>query len=345
MFRFQNINYLWLFIIPIIILFLFILSEYIRKKNFKKIGDLKLVNLLIPSTSLKRRIWKIFLIFISFSLIIIALARPQFGSKLVDVSTKGIEIVVSIDVSNSMLSQDIKPNRLDNAKKIVERIINKSTNNKLGLVVFAGDAFIQMPLTDDVRATKMYLQNINPTSVPTQGTAIAAALELSSKCFSSNKELQKVIILITDGENHEDNPIETAQLLKEKNIKIFTVGIGNPKGSPISLSGNKGFLKDKQGNVVMSALDENTLIQISNATNGVYVRVINALSASDQLISELNKIERGDIQKQQYSEYDERFFYFAMFSFILLIIDCIIHEKKSERFSKINLFKNNKKII
>ncbi|MDR2835545.1 MAG: VWA domain-containing protein [Bacteroidales bacterium] len=340
MFRFQNINYLWFLIIPIILVVLFIISELIRKKRISQIGDSKLLKILIPGASIKRKIWKMILAFLAFSLIIIALARPQFGSKIEEVTTKGIEVMVAIDVSNSMMSQDIKPNRLDNAKKIAEKIINKLNNNKLGLIVFAGDAFIQMPLTEDVRAARMYLQGINTKSVQNQGTDIGTALDLASKSFSSNNELSKVIILITDGENHEDDPFEIAKKLKEQKILVFSIGMGSPKGSPIML-GNKGFLKDKEGNVVISALDEKTLIQIANETNGFYVRANNSSMASDNVISEIEKIEKGEITKHLYSEYDDRFFYFALLAFLLLIADCFISEKKIERTSKLKLFETN----
>lgn len=339
MFRFQNINYLWLLIIPIIIIFLFILSEYLRKKKILKIGNYKLVNLLIPLASSKRKIWKLSLVIISICSIIIGIARPQFGSKLKEIKTNGIEIVVALDVSNSMLSQDIKPNRLDNAKKIVERITNNLGNNKIALVVFAGSSFIQMPLTDDVRACKMYLQNISTNSISTQGTAIGEALDIASKSFSSNNELAKVILLITDGENHEDSPIETAKLLKEKGIKVFCIGMGNPKGSPISLKSGKGFLKDKEGNVVMSALDEKTLIAIAEQSSGFYIRANNSSSTIDNVIAEINKIEKGEITKNLYADYDEKFLYFALIAIVFLSIESLISEQKIIQFRKINLFK------
>ncbi len=345
MFRFQDIHYLWLLLVPIFIVLLFIISEKNRKKQIAKIGNHRLVNLLIPLTSIKRRIWKLSLIVLALVFIIIGIARPQFGSKLKEVKTNGIEIIVAMDVSNSMLSQDIKPNRLDNAKRIVEKIINNLGNNKIGLIVFAGNSFVQMPLTDDVRAGKMYLQNISTNSVPSQGTAIGEALDMASKSFSSNSELAKLIILITDGENHEDDPIEEAKKLKEKGIKVFCIGMGSPKGSPISLKNGKGFLKDRDGNVVMSALDEKTLIAIADETSGSYIRANNSLSTVDNIASEIDKIEKGEITKNIYSDYDEKFLYFALLALILLSIEAIVSEQKILQFKKFNLFNTKEKTL
>ncbi|MDR2010968.1 MAG: VWA domain-containing protein [Bacteroidales bacterium] len=345
MFRFQNPEYLWLLFTPVVVVTLFLLAEYIRNNDLKKIGELKLVKLLIPDASLSRKIWKLVLTCLALSAMSVALARPQFGSKLEEITTQGVEIIVALDVSNSMLAQDIKPNRLSNAKKFIERIIGKLNNDKLGLIVFAGDAYIQMPITDDVRSARMFLSTINTNMVPVQGTAIGKALDLASKSFTKDEEISKIIILITDGENHEDDAIAIAKTLKQKNISVYTVGMGLPGGAPIPQHLGKGFIKDKNGNVVMSVLDEKTLIEIANVTDGIYVRAGNTSDASDLILTELDKLSKGEIVKQEYAEYDDKFRYLTFFAFLLLIADNFISERKNATLKRINLFerKNDKK--
>ena len=340
MFRFQDPKYLWLVALAVFVVILFAVSEIIRKKKIRRIGDLSLVGLLIPETSLVRRIWKVILICLAIISMSFALARPQFGSKLQDVTREGVEIMIVLDVSNSMLAEDIKPNRLESARKFIERIIGKLQNDKLGLIVFAGDAFVQMPITDDVRSARLFLSTVNTEMVPVQGTAIGKSIELASKSFTKDDEISKVIILITDGENHEDNAMEVAKTLKEKNIVIYAVGFGVPEGAPIPNKHGGGFIKDRSGNVVMSVLDEQSLIKIANETNGLYVRAGNTADASDKVLEELSKLQKGEVMKQNYSEYDDQFQYLALISLILLILDIIISEKKNSRLKKIDLFKN-----
>ena len=342
MFRFEDPKYLWLLLIPVFIVLLFLISEYIRNNNINKIGESKLIKLLISDASLARRIWKLVLICLALASMSVALARPQLGSKLQDITTQGVEVVVALDVSNSMLAQDIKPNRLSNAKKFIERLITRLDNDKLGMIVFAGDAFVQMPITDDVRSARMFLSTINTNIVPVQGTAIGKALDLASKSFTRDEEISKIIILITDGENHEDNAVEVAKSLKQKNISVFTVGMGLPGGAPIPQKGGRGFIKDRSGNVVMSVLDEKTLIEIANVTDGIYVRAGNSMDASDKILEELGKLNKGEIVKQEYAEYDDKFRYLAFFAFLLLIVDGFISERKNTVLKKVDLF--NRKI-
>lgn len=338
MFRFQDTKYLWLLIIPALIIILFIISNYVNKKNIKKIGDIKLLKLLIPDISFARKVWKLVLICLAFILMILAVARPQFGSKLEEVTTQGIEVIVALDVSNSMLAQDIKPDRLSNAKRFIERTLSKLRNDKFGLIVFAGDAIVQMPITDDVNSARMYLSTISTNMVSVPGTAIGKALDLASKSFTKDAESSKVIILITDGENHEGDAVSIAKKLKEKDIKVFTVGFGLPGGAPIPESNGRGFMKDRNGGVVMSVLDEKTLIDIANITDGIYVRAGNSIGSTDAVFEELDKIDKNEVTKKEYSEYDDKFRYFAFFALLLLIIDSFVLERKNEIFKNIHLF-------
>jgi len=339
MFRFQKPEYLWLLLIVAVIIVLFLISAYVRKKRIKRIGNTNLVNLLIPDYSPARRIWKLILICLALAFMSLGMARPQFGSKLKDVTRQGVEIIVALDVSNSMLAQDIKPNRLENAKKFIERIIGKLQNDKLGLIVFAGDAFVQMPITDDVRSARLFLSSVSTDMVPVQGTAIGKAIELASKSFTKDEEISKIIILITDGENHEDDAVQIANQLKEKNILIYTVGMGSTGGAPIPAKQGGGFMKDRHGNLVMSMLEAQTLIDVATATGGLYVRAGNSADASDKVLEELEKKKKGEVLKQNYSDYDDQFQLLALFALILLVIDVIISEKKNSVLKKINMFK------
>ena len=342
MFRFQEPQYLWLLASVLIVVMLFLLAEFVRRKRIKRIGKKELVDLLIPETSLSRRIWKLVFLVVALISMSIALARPQLGSKLDDVTRQGVEIIVALDVSNSMLAQDIKPNRLENARKFIERIVSKLENDKLGLIVFAGDAFVQMPITDDVRSARLFLSTIDTEMMPVQGTAIGKAIDLAAKSFTKDEDISKIIILITDGENHEDNAIEIAKALKEKNINIYTVGMGSPGGAPIPKKRGGGFIKDRDGNVVMSVLDEKTLVSIANETGGLYVRASNSADASDKVLEEINKLQKGEVLKQQYSEYADQFQYLALLALVFLIVDVIISEKKNSVLNKIDLFKTKK---
>jgi Ca-activated chloride channel family protein len=339
MFRFQEPKYLWLLLITLVIILLFIISVYVRKSRIRKIGDLKLIKLLIPDYSPVRRVWKLILVCLAITSMSIALARPQFGSKLKDVTRQGVEIIVALDVSNSMLAQDIKPNRLENARKFIERIISKLQNDKLGLIVFAGDAFVQMPITDDIRSARLFLSTVSTDMVPVQGTAIGKAIELSANSFTKDEEISKIIILITDGENHEDDAVSIAKTLKEKNILIYTVGMGSPGGAPIPAKRGGGFMKDRNGNVIMSIPDEETLKDVAETTGGIFVRATNSADASDKILNEINKLQKGEVLKKDYSEFDDQFQIMAFLALLLLIADIIISEKKNDVLKKINLFK------
>ncbi len=292
MFRLQNPQYLWLLLIILVMTIIFIVVEIIRNKRLKKIGDSKLVNLLIPDTSQTRRIIKFVLICLSFVFIIIALARPQFGTRLSDVTLNGVEIVTALDVSNSMMAQDVKPNRLGKAKMFIERILGKLNGNRLGMVIFAGDAFVQMPITSDVRSARLYLSNTSTDDISVQGTNLTDAMLLAARSFSNTDDASKVIILMTDGENHEEGATEVAQSLKEQGIIVMTIGFGSPAGVPIPEKNGRGYMKDRAGNTIMTKLDEKTLIDIANITGGIYVNASNNSNTSDAILKELDKLQK-----------------------------------------------------
>jgi Ca-activated chloride channel family protein len=267
------------------------------------------------------------------------LAGPQAGSKLVSVKKQGIEVMICLDVSNSMLSEDITPSRLEKSKQTLSRLIDGFSNDKIGLIVFAGEAYIQLPITSDYTAAKMFISSINPQMVSRQGTAIGAAISLAVNSFSTNESSEKTIIVITDGENHEDNAVNAAKAALEKNIKVNVVGIGTVSGAPIPLyPGSTNFRKDNAGNVVVTNLNEEMCQQIASAGAGIYVQADNSNKALQILQKELNKLNKTELESKVYSEYEEQFHLLAWIVLALLIADFFMLERKNRVYRKIKLF-------
>lgn len=340
MFRFGSPEFLYLLIaLPILVAFYVWMN--IRKRNdVKKLGTLSLLKQMMPELSLKRSYLKFWIIFFVFTLGIFMLARPQFGTKVETVNKKGIELVIAIDVSNSMLARDVSPDRLSRAKQLLSRIIDERKDDQVALIVFAGEAFVQMPMTSDTQSAKLFLSTIDPSLVPVQGTAIADAINLGVNSFSSEKDVDKAMILITDGEDHEGNAIEAAKQAADKGIMINILGIGSPQGSPVPLNENSSdFKTDMQGNIVLSKLNEQICKDIAAAGKGLYVQVDNSNTALRILQSELDKLQTKDSQTLSYSEYDEKFPIFAWMILILLIFEILIYDKKNPLFKNIQLFK------
>ena len=290
MFRFEEPTYLYLLLLLPFLAAFYLYSNYRRRKAIRKFGDPVLMAQLMPDVSKYRPDVKFWLVFAAIGLFAVLLARPQFGSKLETVKRQGVEIMVCLDVSNSMLAEDVSPNRLDKAKQMLSRLTDGFTNDKVGLIVFAGDAFTQLPITSDYISAKMFLSSINPSMVSTQGTAIGAAINLAARSFTPDETTDKAIILITDGENHEDDAIGAAKAAAEKGIHVNIVGMGDPKGSPIPIQGSNNYMKDKDGNVVITKLNEQMGQEIAAAGNGMYVRADNTNSALKALQKEIEKI-------------------------------------------------------
>lgn len=339
MFRFENTEYLLLLWLLVFFVLLFIIYAFVRKRNIKKFGDLSLVEKLMPETSFKRKVLKFTLMSLAFVSAVLALARPQYGTEMKEVKKEGVELAIAIDVSNSMLARDITPNRLQNTLVFVQRVIRRLKDDKIALIVFAGDAFIQLPMTDDLNAARMFLPVINTDIVPVQGTAIASALEMSARTFTADPDVSKIILVITDGENHEEDPVSVTENLAGQGITIHTIGMGLPGGAPIPLQNGRGFLRDQNGNVVTTALDEHTLKAIAAAGSGIYVRASNNPNSLDVIIEEIEKAQTGEIIKTEYSEYEEQFQYFVGLSILLLIINSFVSERKNRLLSKMNIFK------
>ncbi len=338
MFRFAHPDFLYLlFILPALVAFC-VYAVIARKKAIKKYGNPTLLAELMPEASTKRRHLKFWLLFGAITLVIFIIAGPQFGSKLETVKRQGVEIMVCLDVSNSMLAEDVSPNRLDKAKQMLSRLTDGFTNDKVGLIVFAGDAFTQLPITSDYISAKMFLSSINPSMVSTQGTAIGSAINLAARSFTPDDTTDKAIILITDGENHEDDAVGAAKAAAEKSIHVNIVGMGDPKGSPIPIQGSNNYMKDKDGNVVITKLNEQMGQEIAAAGNGMYVRADHTNSALKALQKEIEKMNKTELDSKVYSEYDEQFQIFAWIALFLLIADFMTLDRKNRIFKKVKLF-------
>jgi Ca-activated chloride channel family protein len=269
-----------------------------------------------------------------------ALAQPQFGSKLQTSKRKGVEIIIALDVSNSMMAEDIKPNRLERAKRAIAKLTERLQDDKLGLIIFAGQAYIQLPITTDYTSAKLFLDAITTSSVPLQGTAIGAAVNMGSKSFSPDFEGSKAIIVITDGENHEDDAAGAAKAANEAGIIVHTIGMGLPQGAPIPVGseGSKDYMKDKSNQIVVTKLDEGMLTQIASAGGGSYIRANNAEVGLNNLFNEIEKMEKTEINSRQYSEYNDQFPFFLSIALALIFLDFMILERKNKYFRNFRLF-------
>ena len=339
MFRYAHPTFLLaLWSIPLFII-LFALALIFRSRAVKKFGDMAIISALMPDVSVIRLIIKFILSLSVFVLIIIALARPQFGSKLEKVKRRGVEVMVALDISNSMKCEDIAPNRLDRSKMAILKLIEQMQNDKIGIIVFAGDAYTQLPLTADYGAAKLFLNTIKTNFIEEQGTAIGKALDLGLNSFTEQSEVGKTIIVISDGENHEDDAVAKAKECADKNIIVHTIGMGTPEGRPIPLvpNGNE-YLKDNQGNVVVIAINEQMLKEIAAAGKGMYVRASNSSAGLDVLYNEINKMNKTDIESKIYTDYEEKFQIFIAIAILLLVLELMIIERKNKLFKKIKIF-------
>lgn len=327
-----------LLIIPILVLVRFIVWQK-RKRNLRKFGDPSLLKEMMPDVSKYRPTIKFCLLLSVITILIFMIARPQVGSKISHEKREGIEVLIALDISNSMLAQDVIPSRLEKSKLLIEDLVDHFTNDKVGLVVFAGDAFVQLPITNDYVSAKMFLQNINPSLITTQGTDLARAISLSQSCFTQREHIGRAIIVITDGEDHEGGALEAAREAYKKGINVFILGVGTSKGAPIP-DGNGGYLKDNSGQTVLSALNEQMCQQVAKAGNGVYIHVDNTSDAQEKLNKELSKLQSGISDTVVYSEYNEQFQIFGIILLLLLIVETILLESRNPLFKQINLFRD-----
>ena len=342
MFRFANIEMLWwLVAIPVFVIAYIVYTKR-KQRQLREFGDQELMAQLMPDASKSRPIWKFSLMMIALVLLIIAAARPQYGQKENSIKRQGIEVMVALDISNSMLAEDVAPNRLDRAKQMLSKMIDNMVDDKVGLVVFAGDAFTQLPITCDYVSAKMFLNTITPSLIPTQGTAIGSALQTAITSFGSQEsDAGRAIILITDGENHEDDAIAAAKKAQELGMQVFVIGIGKPEGAPIPKPGTNDYFKDRSGQVVVSKLNEDMCQQIAQAGNGVYVRCDNTNTAMRALQQDLDRIATAELETTVYADYNEQYQSFALIALLLLLIEFFILSRKNHRLTRMDLFKEN----
>lgn len=343
MFRFANIEMLWLLVTVPVFIAAYIWYTLRKRRQLEEFGDKELVEQLMPNASRVRPNVKFSILMVALVLLIIAAARPQWGQNEHTEKRQGIEAIIALDISNSMLAEDVAPNRLDRAKQMLSKLIDQMVDDKVGLVVFAGDAFVQLPITCDYVSAKMFLNSIKPELIKTQGTAIGQALSTSIRCFGEQSDASRAIILITDGENHEDDAVAVATRAKELGIKVLVVGIGKPEGSPIPMPGTNSFRKDREGNVVVSRLNEEMCREIAKAGDGIYVRCDNTNTATKAIQKELDTLATQDIETQVFTDYNEQFQSFALIALLLLVIDFFIFNRKNKSLTRLDIFGEEKK--
>lgn len=328
MYRFQHIEFLTgLVLIPVLILFFIAVLSW-KKKRVKKIGDPVLVKELIKGYSPLKFFLKFSFIVLALAAMIGAAANLQKPGRMENVNRKGVDVMIALDVSKSMLAEDIKPNRLERAKQLVNKLMDKMENDRIGLVLFAGRAYVQMPLTTDHGAAKMYIQNAGPETVPSQGTVIGEALKMANTAFNSKERKFKSIVLISDGEDHDPQALQLTKALAQNGVMINTVGIGSPEGVPLVDNNTNELRKDAEGNAIITKLNEAELKQLATDTKGIYVHLEDAGDAADKIMAQLNTIEQTALGDEAFISYQSYFQWFLAAAFLLLLIELFIPERK-----------------
>lgn len=354
--RFEHTVFLWaLAAVPLLII-LFISIRVWKKKAMKCFGESDLMQQMAPMVSSGKALTKFIFFSLAYISLVIALANPQIGSKMEEVKREGIDIMIALDVSNSMLAEDLQPNRLESAKLLISKLIDRLKNDRLGIVIFGGQAYTQLPITTDYGAAKLFLNTINTNMIPTQGTAIGAAIELATESFDLNSSTSKTIFVITDGENFEDDAEGAAESAAKEDITVHTIGMGSSKGAPIPIYKRRkqsGFKKDKEGNPVVTKLNEEMLTQIASAGEGVYVRakrndaggaeVINPTAVLKPIFAQIDKMDKTEYDSKVYSDFEDRFQYFLALALFFLLIEFLLSEKKNKWLASINIFEVKKK--
>jgi len=337
MFQFANPHILWLLVvIPVMIAILMIIS-YRNRRSLAVFGNPAILKDLMPDISPWRVKIKSILFLTAVTAVIFAAARPQFGSRLEEQKSHGIEMMLVVDVSNSMLAEDFAPNRLDRTRYAIDKLFASLDQDRVGLVVFAGEAKVQLPITTDYRMARSFAKRISPSLVSVQGTEIGQAISLASLSFSKNRDAGHVMILITDGETHDSSALEAAQRAAEQGIKIFAIGIGTPEGAPVKVDGE--FIKDENDEMVVSRLNEELLQQITAATDGGYIRATNAAFGLEEIAAEINKIEKGELSTLRFEEYNEQFQWILAVAAILLLLESLLLSRRNPRLKRFNIFR------
>lgn len=336
MFRFANPHLLWLLLLPAAAVVIHMLAAVMRRRRLARFGNMETLRELMPEVSTARNHFKFLLFIIAMILIAVAAARPQFGSKLREEKSRGVEMMLVVDVSNSMLAEDFEPSRLERTKYAIDKLFDGLKQERVGVIVFAGEAKVQLPITSDYRMAKAFAKRISPTLVAEQGTSIGKALSMAMMSFSSQSDNSRVMILITDGETHDNNALEVAQQAAEQGIKIFTIGIGTPEGAPISINGE--YISDENGEMVVSKLNEQMLQEIASTTGGAYVRASKQSIGLDEIVKAINEMQQDELTTMRFEEYNEQFPYLLWIAFVLLVLDIFILDRKNPLLARFNIF-------
>ncbi|MCW3071497.1 MAG: hypothetical protein JWO44_1387 [Bacteroidetes bacterium] len=344
--QFENFYFIYAFaIIPLALLIHWMTRKW-KKKALKSYGEPAVVARLFPDLSRTKQLWKFILLNIAFALLVTGMINPQIGTKLEEVKRKGADIMICLDVSNSMRAEDLSPNRLEKSKQAIAKLLEKLEGDRIGIIVFGGEAYVQLPITTDYAAAKLFLESISTDMIPTQGTDIGKAIDLAVESFGKDEGKNKAIVIITDGENHEEDAVRAAEAAAGKGISIHTIGMGSENGAPIpEYRGNvqDGFRKDKEGNTIITKLNDQVLQEIAGAGNGIYVRATNSDAGLNHVLDQLDKLEKKQFDSKMYSDYEDRFQWFIAAALLFLLIETLLSERKSKLYQRLNLFGEKKK--
>ena len=337
MFRFAQPIYLYLLLLIPVLVAVFVAYRRAQRKRLRRFGEPEIIGQLMPEASPRRVRNKFILLMIAMTLITFALAQPQFGAKLREVKREGVEIMFVVDVSNSMMATDLTPNRLARTKNAISRMVEHLGKDRVGMVVFAGEAYVQLPITSDYVSAKKFIDALSNKLVPVPGTSVAQGIDLAARSFSDQSHRSRVMILITDGESHDDDPIAAAQIAADQGIIMYTVGIGTPEGSPITLE--DGYVYDEEGKLVVSKLDEQTLQQIAVLSGGMYVRATNQSIGLDEILRRIGEMEKQEFSSLVFEEFNDQFYYLAVLALLLLLSEFLMIDRKNRLFGRISVFK------
>lgn len=337
MLRFANPEYLYLLIAIPLLVALMLFMDFRQRQKLRKYGDINLLKELMPDASALRHHLKYILALCAYAFLVFMMARPQEGA-VPDQKREGIEALICMDISNSMLAEDVQPSRLQKSKNLVSKLVDNFEDDKVGLIVFAGDAYTQLPITADFVSAKMFLDQINPGLIDIQGTDFAAAINLATHSFTTQENVGKAIVIITDGENHEPGAVEAAQAAAKMGMRVYVLGVGSDEGAPFRMMGDSDYKRDAEGNVVVTRLNQDMCKQLAQAGNGAYIHVDNSNSALDGLEKELDKLSKAEYAVS-FTEYNEQYWVFGVLALIALLVEMVMMDKKNPLFKRIKLFK------
>lgn len=336
MFRFANPHLLWLLALVPVMITTFVVLLRLRKRSLKRFGNIDTVKSLVRDVSSWRIYTKFTLLLLAFSAMVFAAARPQFGAKLREEKVEGVEMMFVVDVSNSMLAEDLTPNRLDRTRYAIDKLLTNMSQDRVGVVVFAGEAKVQLPITSDYRMARSFTKRLSPSLVSVQGTELSDAIELATLSFSQREGASRVMILITDGEAHDAGAIQAAERAAQRGVRIFAIGVGSPQGKPIQIDGE--FIKDERGEMVVSRLNEELLQQITQTANGAYIRATNAEFGLSDIVDEIEKMEKSESSQLSFEEYNEQFHWIVWIALALLLLEGLLLDRRNPKLRRFNIF-------